>query len=88
MPLSKKQRQEMDEKRVTLYFDEKTRQDLQDLSDELGVPRSQIMAYFFLAGMNNFAQARALLPRYLVPSKAARWQFNIDLERFREDLGG
>jgi hypothetical protein len=83
---SKKHNKRMNEKRVTLYFDDATKELLNDLSEELGVPKSQLMAYFLLTGVSNMGQARALLPRYLVPSESPVWRYNIDLNKLREDL--
>jgi hypothetical protein len=85
---SKKHNKRMNEKRVSLFFDDETKGLLNDLSTEWGVPKSQIVAYFLLAGAHNVNQARSILPRYLVPSESPVWNYNIDLEQFRKDLGG
>lgn len=84
--MSKKHERDMNERRVSLFFDDETKALLNDLSQELGVPKSQIAAFFLLAGAANISQARSVLPRYLVPSRSPVWQYTIDLDRFRKDL--
>jgi hypothetical protein len=84
---SKRQKKEMDARRLTIYWDDELRNELADLSEEMGIPQSQILAFYFITGNAGLNNARQMLPRYLVPSGAARWKWNIDLDRLKEDFG-
>jgi len=83
--VSKKHRQQENARKVTLFLNNAERELLSELSEEMGIPQSQLMAFFLVTGNAGLANAKALLPRYLYPSKAARWKYNINLDQLKED---
>ncbi len=84
---SRKHKNWRKQRRTELSFDEDVKEMLRDLSQEIGVSQSQIMQFFFLTGINNVGQARSLMSRYLEPSEAPMWQYRINFDRFKRDLG-
>jgi hypothetical protein len=84
---SRKHREKRKQRRIELSLDDDVKKMLRDLSQELGVSQSQIMQFFFLTGINNVSAARSLLPKYLEPSEAPMWQYRINFDRLRQDLG-
>ena len=84
---SRKHKKWRKQRRIELSFDEDVKDMLRDLSQELGVSQSQIMQFFFLTGINNVSAARSLLPKYLEPSEAPMWQYRINFDRLKRDLG-
>ncbi len=85
--VSKKHKAKMNEMLLSLYVQDNIKEDLDILSDELGVPKSQIVSYALLAMKYRVSGAIDILPRYLVPSKSARWKSNLNLEQFEKDFG-
>ena len=86
--VSRKHKAKMNEMLISLYVQDNIKEMLDELSDEYGVPKSQIMSYAMLAMKYRVSKAIDILPRYLVPSKAARWKNNLNLEQFEKDFGG
>jgi len=78
---SKKQQKRRQARRLQLDIDEDVKQMLRDLSDEWGVSQSQIVQFFIITGDIN------QLSRYLEPSDAPMWQYRINFDRLKRDLG-
>ena len=83
---SKKHRDKSKARRIQLEIDEDVKDAIKDLSDEMGVSQSQLYQYFAILGLNNIAQARSILPRYLEKSNAPMWEHRINFDRLRKDL--
>ncbi len=84
---TKKHREWLKERRVQIFIDPEVREQLKALSDELGVSASQLYQYFVMCGMNNVSAAIKVLPKYLEKSDAPMWQYRINFERLKKDLG-
>jgi DNA-binding MurR/RpiR family transcriptional regulator len=84
---SKKQQEKRKQRRVQLEFDEDVKEAIRDLSAELGVSQSQIVQFFILTGLQDFNAGKSALSRYLEPSDAPMWQYRINFERLKRDLG-
>ncbi len=85
---SKKQLARRKERKIQLEFDKEVKQDLKDLSVELGVSQSQIAQFFVMTGLQNINVSKSTLSRYLEPSPSPLWQFRINFDRLKKDLGG
>lgn len=83
MPLSKKQREKRKQTRVELDFKPSVKKMFKDMSDELGVPMSQLVQFFALVGLE---QGQRVLGRYLEPSDSPAWQQRINFDRLLQDL--
>ena len=84
MPLSRKQREKRKQTRVELDFKPAVKKMFKDMSDEMGVPMSQLVQFFALVGLKD---GQKLLPRYLEPAESPAWQQRINFDRLIKDLG-
>jgi hypothetical protein len=80
---SKKQQKKRMARRIQLEFDPFVKKALKELSDELGVSQSQIAQFFIMTGMRNTQS----MSKYLEPSDAPMWQYRINFDRLKRDLG-
>ena len=83
MPLSRKQREKRKQTRVELDFKPSVKKMFKDMSDELGIPMSQLVQFFALVGLE---QGQRVLERYLEPAESPAWQQRINFERLLRDL--
>lgn len=84
---SKKHLDKRKQRRFQLEFDEDVKAAIRELSIELGVSQSQIVQFFVLTGLSDFHTSKSTLSRYLEPSDAPMWQYRINFERLKRDLG-
>ena len=84
---SKKQLEKRKARRYQLELDEDVKESIKSLSVELGVSQSQIVQFFILTGLSDIRSGRNLMSRYLEPSEAPMWQYRINFDRLKSDLG-
>ena len=84
---SKKQLEKRKSRRYQLELDEDVKESIKSLSVELGVSQSQIVQFFILTGLSDIRSGRNLMSRYLEPSEAPMWQYRINFDRLKSDLG-
>ena len=84
---TKKHRDWLKERRVQIFIDPEIKEEVKGLSDELGVSASQLYQYFVMCGINNIPAAMKALPKYLEKSDAPMWQYRINFERLKQDMG-
>ncbi len=84
--VSKKRDKLRQKRRLQLEVDPGIKEDLKALSDELGIPQSQIVALFILHGLDGIRSGEIDLAKYVESSGSPQlWKWNINLERFKRD---
>ena len=61
------------------------REKIDDLADELGVPKSQLVAVLLVVGFDAIEKGRLNLTRYLKPSRSPLYRYVIDLDSLQQD---
>lgn len=79
-------RKDAKKKRTQLDLSPEIRERLRSMSDELGIPMSQLAELFLEHGMDAVAGGEIDLAKYIEPTGNPQfWKFNLNLDKFRRD---
>lgn len=67
-------------------IDLETKDRLKTMSDNMGIPQSQIVTFFLVYGFRAVDLEKVDLSNYLIPSLSPIWDHNLNIEQFKQDL--
>jgi len=84
--MSKKKWQQKRDLTTSSYeLPNKIRAKIDEVADELGIPKSQLVSALLIVGFDALEKGELDLSNYLKPSRSPLYRYVIDIERLQED---